>query len=292
MVFAWSGTMKKGILTLACLLVAGALNLQAQPDSGFLLWASTIGPIDSGVVDALETAFERDTGIRVRHVGAGTGAALDIARQGTVDLVLAHARSLEEKFIHDGYGIERVPFMYNDFVIVGPAGDPAGIRGGRDALGAMTSLAAKGAPFVSRGDKSGTHVAEMDLWAKAGIKPAGAWYQVFARGAEGNTATLRFTSEAQAYTVIDRASYLGAKPQIKLDVLVEGDEVLLNHISLIPVSPQKCPRVNAKEAAAFVAWLTDPAKGQALVAAFGKDTFGQALFIPESKAWKARAGVP
>ena len=280
--------MKKGIVTLACLLLAGAMSLCAQQDKGFLLWASTIGPIDSGVVGALEAAFEKDTGIRVRHVGAGTGAALDIARQGTVDLVLAHAKSLEEKFIQDGYGVERVPFMYNDFVIVGPAGDPAGIRGMKDALGAMKALAGKGAPFVSRGDKSGTHVAELDLWAKAGIKPSGTWYQVYAKGAEGNVATLKFTSETQAYTVIDRASYLGARPQIKLEVLVEGDEVLLNHISLIPVSPQKCPKVNAREAAAFVAWLTDPARGQALVAGFGKDTYGQPLFIPESKAWKAR----
>ena len=238
--------MKKRIALLACLLLAGALGLRAQTAPGFLLWASTIGPIDSGVVDALETAFEKDTGVRVRHVGAGTGAALDIARQGTVDLVLAHAKSLEEKFIQDGYGVERVPFMYNDFVIVGPAGDPAGIRGMKDALGAMKALAGKGAKFVSRGDKSGTHVAELELWGKAGIKPAGDWYQVYAKGAEGNVATLRFTSETQAYTVIDRASYLGARPQIKLEVLVEGDEVLLNHISLIPVSPQKCPKVNAR----------------------------------------------
>ena len=280
--------MKKRIALLACLMLAGALGLRAQSAQGFLLWASTIGPIDSGVVGALETAFEKDTGIRVRHVGAGTGAALDIARQGTVDLVLAHAKSLEEKFIQDGYGVERVPFMYNDFVIVGPAGDPAGIRGMKDALGAMKTLAGKGAKFVSRGDKSGTHVAELELWGKAGIKPAGDWYQVYAKGAEGNVATLKFTSEAQAYTVIDRASYLGAKPQVKLEVLVEGDEVLLNHISLIPVSPQKCPKVGAKEAAAFVAWLTDPAKGQALVAGFGKEQYGQPLFIPESRAWKAR----
>jgi tungstate transport system substrate-binding protein len=283
--------MKKGTLILAWLLLAGALNLSAQAANGFLLWASTIGPIDSGIVDALETAFEKDTGIRVRHVGAGTGAALDIARQGNVDLVLAHAKSLEEKFIQDGYGMERVPFMYNDFVIVGPAADPAGVRGMKDALGAMKVLAAKGAPFVSRGDKSGTHVAELDLWGKAGIKPAGAWYQVYAKGAEGNVATLKHTSEVQAYTVIDRASYLGARPQIRLDVLVEGDEVLLNHISLIPVRPQKCPKVNAKEAAAFVAWLTDPVRGQALVAGFGRDTYGQALFIPESRPWKARAGA-
>lgn len=278
--------MKPWLRPLVCGLFLFSSGLSAQ--QGFVYLASTIGPIDSGVVDALENAFEKETGIRVRHVGAGTGAALEIAKQGSVDLVLVHARALEEKFVTDGYGLERVPLMYNDFVIVGPAADPAGIKGMKNALEAMKVLADKAAPFVTRGDNSGTHVAEKDLWAKAGLKPAGAWYQVFAKGAEGNTATLVYTDAQNAYTVIDRASYLGAKGKIKLAVLVEGDEVLLNHISLIPVNPAKCPKARVKDAATFVQWLTAADKGQKLIVDFGKDTYGQPLFIPESTAWKAK----
>lgn len=271
---------------LTCSLFLLASGLSAQQSKGFVYLASTIGPIDSGIVDALETAFEKETGVRVRHVGAGTGAALDIAKQGSVDLVLVHAKALEEKFVADGYGLERVPLMYNDFVIVGPAGDPARIKGMKNALEALKLLAAKTAPFVTRGDNSGTHVAEKDLWTKAGVKPAGPWYDIFAKGAEGNTATLLYTDAQKAYTVIDRASYLGVKDKIKLAVLVEGDEVLLNHISLISINSAKCPRANVKDAALFLNWLTAADKGQKLIQSFGKETYGQALFIPESRAWK------
>jgi tungstate transport system substrate-binding protein len=220
-------------------------------------------------------------------VGAGTGAALELAKQGSVDLVLVHARALEEKFVAEGFGVQRVPLMYNDFVIVGPASDPAGIKGMASATLALQTLAAKGAPFVTRGDNSGTHVAEQGLWARAGVKPAGAWYRVCPRGSEGNGATLLFTDAEKAYTVIDRASYLGMRNRIQLATLVEGDEALLNHISLIPVNPARFPAVNAQAAQAFVAWLTAVEGGQKLIAGFGKEAFGQALFIPEAKAWKA-----
>ena len=280
--------MRRPIRFLLCTLALLPACLGAQPPRAQILLASTIGPIDSGIVDALETAFEQETGIRVRHVGAGTGAALDIARQGSVDLVLAHARSLEEKFVAEGFGLARVPLMYNDFVLVGPPSDPAGIRGMKDALGALRTLAAKAAPFVSRGDRSGTHVAEADYWAKAGVKPAGPWYRVFERGAEGNVATLVYTDAQNAYTLIDRASYLGARDRVKLQVLVEGDEVLLNHISMILVNPARFPRVDAASARAFLQWLTAADQGQKLIATFGADRFGQALFIPESLDWKAR----
>ncbi len=276
--------LRKTIHALALLLSVTALR--AEEPGRMLLMASTIGPIDSGIVALLEDQFERESGIRVRHVGAGTGAALDLARQGSVDLVLVHAKSLEEKFIAEGFGTERIPLMYNDFVIVGPASDPAGIRGLKKVNEALAKLLEKGAPFVSRGDKSGTHVAEMELWAKAGLKPSGPGYQVFERGSEGNSATLLYTDQKEAYTVIDRASYLGAKSRIRLAVLVEGDEALLNHISLIPVSPTRFPRVHYPEAMAFVAWLTDSAKGQKLIATFGQEKFGAPLFSPEAKASK------
>ena len=256
----------------------------------FILLASTIGPIDAGIVNVLEDQFENETGIRVRHVGAGTGAALKIAEKGNVDMVMVHAKSLEEKFIRDGFGTERIPLMYNDFVIVGPANDPAGIKGLKGATEALRKISERGAAFISRGDRSGTHVAEMELWAKAGIKPSGAWYKIYEKGAEGNVPTLRYTDQQRAYTVIDRATYLSIKNQIKLVILVENDEVLLNYISLIPVNAKKFPRVNEKDVQTFVAWLTSPEKGQKIIGDFGKDKFGAPLFFSNSKEWVKAQG--
>jgi tungstate transport system substrate-binding protein len=269
--------------------VALLLSLWTTPvhaEKGFILLASTIGPIDAGIVSALEEGFEKESGIRVRHVGAGTGEALKIAEKGSVDLVMVHARSLEEKFVSAGFGTERIPFMYNDFVIVGPASDPAGVRGMKSATAALKKIADKSAPFVTRGDKSGTHVAELELWDKAGLKPSGAWYKIYEKGSEGNVPTLRFTSNSAAYTLIDRATYLSIQKEIKLEVLVEGDEALLNRISLIPVNPKRFPQVNHEDVALFVRWLTSPTKGQKIVAEFGKDRFGAALFFPDSEEWK------
>ena len=280
--------MKKRLLVvLYCLIVCLPAFVHAE-NKGFILMASTIGPIDSGIVDVLENKFEKETGIRVRHVGAGTGAALKIGEQCSVDLVLVHAKALEEKFVTAGFGTGRISLMYNDFVIVGPVSDPAGIKGMKSATEALKAISAKAVPFISRGDKSGTHIAEMDLWAKAGINPTGAWYTVYEKGSEGNVPTLLFTDQKASYTVIDRATYLTVKDKIKLAVLVEGDEALLNHISLIPVNPAKCPRVYNKEASSFVKWLTDPDKGQKIIESFGKDTYGQPLFFPESDAFKAK----
>jgi tungstate transport system substrate-binding protein len=265
--------------------------LAFSQDRSFILLSSTIGPIDSGIVAALEDAFEKETGIRVRHVGAGTGAALELAKKGSVDIVMAHARSLEEKFIQEGFGTERIDFMYNDFVIVGPPADPAGIRGLKKAVEALHIISEKKIPFISRGDKSGTHVAEMELWNKAMIKPQGAWYQVYEKGTEGNVPTLRYTDQKQAYTVIDRATFLSLQKEIKLQVLVENDLLLLNFISLLPVNPQKFPRVNHEGVKTFVKWLTDPGKGQKIVEEFGKDKYGSPLFFPNSKEWRETKGV-
>jgi tungstate transport system substrate-binding protein len=266
-------------------LICPAITLAADAEK-FILLSSTIGPIDSGIVSALEDQFEKDTGIRVRHVGAGTGAALDMATKGQIDLVMAHAKSLEEKFIADGFGTERIPLMYNDFVIVGPAEDTAVIKGEKSATEALKKIMTKSVKFISRGDKSGTHVAEMELWQKAGVKPEGAWYVIYEKGVEGNVATLKYTDAQAAYTVIDRATYLSLKDQIKLIVLVEGDEALLNYISLIPVNPEKFPRVNFKGAMAFVKWLTSPKKGQLIIRDFGKDKYGSPLFFPNSLEWQ------
>ena len=276
--------------TLFSFILCFVLALQVQA-KGFVFMASTIGPIDAGIVAALEDQFEKDSGIRVRHVGAGTGAALKISEQGTVDLVMVHAKSLEEKFIADGYGTERIPVMYNDFLIVGPSTDPAGIKGMTSATEALKKIAEKGVPFISRGDKSGTHVAEMDLWKKAGITPAGSWYEVYAKGAEGNAATLKYTDQKGAYTFMDRATYLSLQKSIKLAVLVEKDEALLNFISVIPVNPKKFPKANYKDAMKFVQWLTSPEKGQKVILDFGVDTYGSPLFFPNSPEWQALQGT-
>ena len=259
-------------------------------DNKFVLLASTIGPIDAGIVGALEEQFEKETGIRVRHVGTGTGAALKMAESGQFDLVLAHAKALEEKFVQGGFGTQRIPLMYNDFVIVGPASDPAGIKGMKTAAEALKAISAKGIPFISRGDQSGTHVAEMDLWAIAGVKPAGAWYVIYEKGSTGNVPTLLYTDEKQAYTVIDRATHLSLGSKIKLPILVENDEAMLNFMSLIPVNSVKFPRVNAGAAMRFVAWVTDPEKGQTIIRDFGKDKYGAPMFFPNSDAWRKKMG--
>lgn len=264
-----------------------AVQVQAK---GFILMASTIGPIDAGIVSALETQFEKDSGIRVRHVGAGTGAALKIAQQGTVDLVMVHAKSLEEKFIADGYGTERIPVMYNDFVIVGPPADPAGIKGMASATDAMKKIAEKGVTFISRGDNSGTNVAELALWKKAGVNPSGSWYEVYAKGKDGNAATLAYTDQKGAYTFIDRATYLSLQKSIKLAILVEKDEALLNFISVIPINPKKFPKTNYKDTMEFVQWLTSPEKGQKVIVDFGIDQYGSPLFFPNSLEWQALQG--
>jgi tungstate transport system substrate-binding protein len=265
-------------------------GLGKSQTSRFILLSSTIGPIDAGIVRALEDAFEKETGIRVRHVGSGTGAALNIAREGNVDLVLVHAKSLEEKFVQEGFGTERIDLMYNDFVIVGPPDDPAGIKGMKLATDALKRISERKVMFISRGDKSGTHVAEMQLWEKAGIKPSGSWYVVYEKGAMGNVATLRYTDEQSAYTVIDRATYLTLKGQIKLGILVEKDQALLNYMTLIPVNPKKFPKANYEDSMIFVKWLTSPEKGQKIIRDFGEEKYGSPLFFPNSKEWRSLQG--
>ena len=199
--------MKKWLL-LCVICLAGCIPAVHQTqENNYILMASTIGPIDSGIVDALENRFEKESGIRVRHVGAGTGAAMDIARKGNIDIVMVHAKALEEKFVKEGYGTERIDFMYNDFVIVGPSHDPAGISGIKKATDALKKIAEKGVLFLSRGDQSGTHIAEMDLWKQAGVKPSGSWYRVYAKGSEGNVPTLREADKQAAYTVMDQGYF-------------------------------------------------------------------------------------
>jgi tungstate transport system substrate-binding protein len=266
-------------LAIACAGIAA--QGAAAADQNELLIASTIGPIDSGIMPALEQAFEKDTGIIVRHVGAGTSAALKLARSCNFDAALVHAPALEKKFIEDGFGVKRVVVMYNDFIILGPAADPAGIKGMPSAAAAFRKIADGKALFVTRGDRSGTHVKEMDVWEKAGIKPSGAWYEKYEKGSEGNARTVAYASSKQAYILMDRATYLTMKKELKIVPLVEKDEILLNFISIIAVNPARCPKVNAAGAERLVKWMKQD-RARNLIKDFGRELFGGPLYFPVS----------
>jgi tungstate transport system substrate-binding protein len=263
----------------------GSATAQQANSPSRIMLSSTIGPIDAGIVGALEAAFTKKTGIAVEHTGAGTGQALKMAATGKYDLVLVHAKALEEEFVAEGFGTKRYDLMYNDFVILGPSSDPAKIKGMKDAAAALRAIAKSGSPFVTRGDKSGTHVKELEVWKKAGIEPQGAWYHVYEQGSKGNAPTLAFTNEKQAYTLMDRATYITMKSKINLQVLVERDDVLLNYISLIPVNPAKFPQVRHAEAMQFVEWLQGR-EAQTIIRDFGKDKYGEPLFFPNSPEGK------
>lgn len=242
---------------------------------GTLTLATTTSTQDSGLLDVLIPAFEKASGIKVKVLALGTGQSIEVARRGDADVVLVHARKLEDQFVADGQGIDRHDVMYNDFVIVGPAADPAKIKGMKDAAGAFAKVAQAKAPFISRGDKSGTNVKENDVWAVAQIKPAGSWY--LSAGA-GMDEALRLANEKGAYTLSDRATYLALRDRLRLEVLVEGDKVLYNPYGVIAVNPEAHPNVNHRGAEAFIRFITGPA-GRKIIGDFGRDRFGQPLFV-------------
>jgi len=246
------------------------------PENRPLLMSSTFGPVEVGLVDALVAAFRRETGNWVRYIAAGSGQALELARAGRVDLVLVHAPSLEEQFMADGFGTGRYPLAVNVFVVCGPDADPAGVRTAASAPEAMRRIAEGGFPFVSRNDRSGTHVREMALWAAAGITPGPPWYQPWPLGGQGNIATLRHAAEIGAYTLIDSANLTMACPE-GFAGLFRDDPALLNHFNLIPVNPDVFPAVNHEGARCFVEWATGPG-GRNVVGSFGVEQYGAPLF--------------
>jgi tungstate transport system substrate-binding protein len=276
------------LLALGSAVVLGGIG-PASGQPKIVMMASTIGPIDAGIVAALENAYLKRTGVVVRHAGAGTGAALQMAKSGSFDLVMVHARALEDRFVADGFGVDRRDIMYNDFVILGPASDPARIRGERRAVDALRKIEAAGARFLTRGDNSGTHVKEVELWQAAGIAPGGAWYLRAERGAAGNAPATRDADARQAYVLMDRATYLTLKGEISLQVLVERDPALLNYIAVIRVNPARLPRVNVEGARAFQDWLVSE-EAQQLIKAFEVDRYGEPLFFPNSDDWRKRHG--
>lgn len=278
--------MRQLLLSLAVLasMLAGC-SMGTTPAPATLVLATTTSTADSGLLDAILPDFERRQSATVRVVAVGTGEALALGENGDADVLLVHARAQEDEFVARGFGVERQEVMYNDFVIVGPEADPAAIAGMDDGAAALARIAAAGAPFVSRGDESGTHAKEMSLWAAAGITPGGAWYR---SAGQGMGAVLTMAEEQSAYTLADRGTYLARRAKgYTLPVLVEGDERLFNPYGVILVNPARHPTVKAELGRAFIAWLTS-VETQRQIEAFGREQFGQSLFVPNSAAWRSK----
>ncbi len=269
--------------TLLIVLLSSLVGCRATPTpSPTLTLATTTSTYDSGLLDAILPDFEAQTGVRVKVVAVGTGQALQIGRDGNADVLLVHAPALEETFVAEGHGVNREPVMYNDFVIVGPADDPAGVRSLQDAAEALRRIAEAQATFVSRGDQSGTHVKEMGLWEAAGIQPAGEWYRA---AGQGMGAVLTLADELSAYTLSDRGTFLARRETgLRLEILVEGDPRLFNPYHVMAVNPERHPNVHAREAEQFITWLIS-LPTQERIAQFGVDRYGQPLFTPDSRAW-------
>jgi tungstate transport system substrate-binding protein len=240
-----------------------------------LTLATTTSTQDSGLLDVLVPRFREQTGIEVKVVAVGTGQALALARDGNADVLLVHDPAGEEKFTADGYGVGRRPVMWNDFVVVGPPADPAGVKGAKSAAEAFARIADKKAVFVSRGDESGTHVKEKAIWKRADIDPGGDWY---VRAGSGMGAVLQMAHEKRAYTLSDRGTFLARRKGLDLAIISEGDPLLVNPYHVILVNPEKHPHVRRDEAQKFADFLLAP-ETQQLIADFGKDKYGQPLFF-------------
>ena len=264
--------------------IAAIAPASAQDRS--IVVSSTTSTQDSGLFGHLLPLFKKKTGIDVRVVSQGTGQALDTGRRGDADVVFVHARTQEEKFVAEGFGVKRYPVMYNDFVLIGPKSDPAGIKGGKDIVAALTKIKEKGAPFISRGDKSGTHSAELNLWKAAGIeiakekeaKTLGPWYKEIG---QGMGAALNTASASNAYALADRGTWISFKNRGDLEIAIEGDKRLSNQYGVILVNPEKHKTVKATEGQAFIDWLVSP-EGQKAIGDYKIN--GQQLFFPNASA--------
>ena len=262
---------------LAILLACSAIAAPAQ--DRFIVVASTTSTEQSGLFGYLLPLFEKQTGIKVRVVALGTGQALDLARRGDADVAFVHARAAEEKFVAEGEGVKRFPVMYNDFVLIGPRSDPAKVAGGTDIVAALRKIEAAQAPFVSRGDRSGTHMAELDLWKASGIdidKAKGPWYR---DTGQGMGPALNTAASMNAYVLADRGTWLGFKNRGDIAILVEGDKRLFNQYGVILVNPDKHPNVKKDLGQAFIDWLVSPG-GQAAIA--GYRISGEQVFFPNA----------
>jgi tungstate transport system substrate-binding protein len=263
------------VLSIVALTVGGAHAPLGAAGTAVVL-ATTTSTQDSGLLDVLVPMFESQSGYTVKTVAVGTGQALALAARGEADVTLAHAPTLEKKYVADGKLLDRRLVMYNDFVIAGPPDDPARIREETSAASALKKIFAARARFVSRGDNSGTHVLEMALWRQSGLTPKGAWY---VETGQGMGATLSVADERRAYTLSDRATYLAFRKRTSLVVLLEGDRALRNVYSVMRVNPANGPRVNERGGRAFWEFMLAPAT-QDVIRTFGVDRYGQPLFVP------------
>jgi tungstate transport system substrate-binding protein len=259
-----------------------ALSLQlapaspAQAQSATVILSTTTSTQDSGLLDVLVPMFEKKTGLTVKTISVGTGQALALAARGEADVALVHAADLERKYLAEGKMLNRRLVMYNDFVIIGPAADPARITGAPRAADALKRIAESQSRFVSRGDKSGTHLVELRLWKQAGVEPRGAWY---IESGQGMGATLGIANDRQAYTITDRGTYLAFQKRVALPILVEKDKPLLNIYSVMEINPANGARVNTAGGRAFADFILSP-EVQAVIKTFGVNTYGQPLFVP------------
>ncbi|WP_375542656.1 substrate-binding domain-containing protein [Aestuariispira ectoiniformans] len=252
---------------------------QALAADKFITVASTTSTQNSGLFDYLLPKFQEKTGIEVRVVAVGTGAAIRLARKGDADVLLVHHKPSEEKFVADGFGVKRFDLMYNDFIIAGPKSDPAGINGMKDVAAALAKVADSKSSFASRGDDSGTHKKEKSLWKDAGVNvkdASGSWYK---ETGSGMGATLNMAAASDSYVLADRGTWLSFKNRQNLDILVEGDKRLFNQYGVTLVNPEKYPHVKVAEGQAFIDWLISD-EGQKVIGAFKIN--GEELFIPNA----------
>ena len=269
--------MASAVVALFAAALVAAAPAAAQEKN--LILATTTSTQDSGLLDVLVPQFEKQSGFLVKTISVGSGQAMAMGEKGEADVLLVHSPDAEKKFMDEGFGTRRLLVMHNDFVVVGPAADPAKIKGSKSTMDALKAIGAGGGTFISRGDKSGTHSKELSLWKAVGVTPEGqAWYQ---QTGLGMGQTLNVASEKAFYTIADRGTYLALKKNLALDILVEGDKSLLNVYHVIEVSQAKWPKVNAAGAKAFADFMV-AADTQKTIGGFGVEKFGSPLFFPDA----------
>lgn len=267
-------------LTIACR-DEGLVKATGVNGGSSIILSTTTSTENSGLLDFLLPTFTEDTGIEVKVVAVGTGQALKMGEDGDADVLLVHAKSSEEEFIKAGHGLERFDVMYNDFILIGPVNDPLNVKefASADIAKGLYSIHEHNATFISRGDDSGTHKMELSLWQEIGIEPQGDWY--FSVG-QGMGQVIQIANEKLAYTLSDRATYLSMLDKIELEIIIEGDNRLFNQYGIIAVNPEKSAKINHSGAQEFKNWILSE-KGQQLIGEFGKDIYGQSLFIPNAE---------
>ena len=264
------------LLRLLLVVLCSVAAVPALAQSTTVILSTTTSTQDSGLLDTLVPMFEKKTGLTVKAISVGTGQALALAARGEADVALVHAPSLERKYVEEGKMLNRRLVMYNDFVLIGPEDDPAKIKGLPKAVEALKRIAETPSRFVSRGDKSGTHLLELGLWKQAGIEPKGAWY---IESGQGMGQTLGIANDRRAYAITDRGTWLAFQKRLSLPILVEKDRPLLNIYSVMEINPANGPRVNVAGGKAFADFMVAP-ETQAVIKTFGVDKYGQPLFVP------------